>query len=78
MVAKPVWVNATMSEASDQPVYNSGASQGTILALGVDVATVRAAVLENVAGHYRLAAWQSQSVLTQLTTLWSVSPWAGP
>lgn len=34
--------------------------QGTLLALGVDVAMVRAALLENVGGHYRLAAWQMQ------------------
>lgn len=53
-------MKATMIEATQQPVYVSGAGQGTILALGVDVAMVRAAVLENIAGHYRLAAWQSQ------------------
>jgi hypothetical protein len=37
-----------------------GANPGAILALGVDIAVVRAALLENVNGHYRLAAWQHQ------------------
>jgi hypothetical protein len=49
-----------MSAMNVEPQTSYGANQGTILALGVDVAVVRAALLENIGGHYRLAAWQHQ------------------
>lgn len=51
-------MSATTSEPGQPSGY--GTEQGTILALGVDTAVVRAALLENVGGHYRLAAWQNQ------------------
>ena len=49
-----------MTATIDETAQSPGAGQGTILALGVDVALVRAALLENIGGHYRLAVWQHQ------------------
>jgi hypothetical protein len=58
-----------MSTATSEPIQQSGfgsADQGTILALGVDTAVVRAALLENVGGRYRLAAWQNQPLRAEV------------
>lgn len=52
-----------MSTSPSEPIAQtarSNANQGSILTLGVDTAFVRAALLENIGGQHRLAAWQHQ------------------